>query len=190
VALLEIGGHKRTWVTDTLWEATSGGFSPQGSSFTYELNADGLVDVYLVERATLQARKLELGTGVNGLPAYPSAFSPAGDRLLVSHESSVQPRDFYIYDVRSARRERLTRSAVARLNAAALPPSQLVHYRSFDGKLISALLWVPRTSARRLQSGAGLPYGGPTGQWSETRRAEIAALVSHGYVYRAERAWL
>ena len=183
VALLEVGSHKRTWVTDTLWEATGGQFSPQGTSFTYELNADGLVDVYLVDRATLQAKKLDLGTGVNGLPAYPSAFSPTGDRLLVSHESSVQPRDFYIYDVRSARRERLTRSAVASLNAAALSPPQLVHYRSFDGKLISALLWVPPNLKRDGSNPAlVLPHGGPTGQWSDNWRAEIAALVSHGYV--------
>ena len=183
VALLDVATHKRTWATDTLWEATAGAFSPQGSSFTYTLNADGLVDVFLVDRASLKAKKLDLGAGVNGLPGYPNAFSPTGDRLLVSHESSVQPRDFYIYEGRSGRSHQLTRSAVASLNAAVMPQSQVVHYKSFDGKIISALLWVPLNLKRDGSNPAlVLPHGGPTGQWVDSFRSEIAALVSHGYV--------
>ena len=183
VALLDLGTMKRTWVTNTKWEATAGEFSPQGTSFTYTLNADGLVDVYRVDRATLKASKLDIGTGVNGLPGYPNSFAPTGERLLVSHESSVQPRDFFVYDLRARRAERLTRSAVASLTAAALPRSQLVHYLSFDGKLISALMWVPYNLKRDGTNPAlVLPHGGPTYQWSDNWSSDIAALVSHGYI--------
>jgi dipeptidyl aminopeptidase/acylaminoacyl peptidase len=183
VALLDIASHQITWATDTLWEASAGSFAPDGKSFTYLLNADGLVDVYLVDRQTLKARKLDLGGGVNSLPELPSAFSPGGDRLLVSHESSVQPRDLYVYDLRAAHGERLTRSAIASLSSAAMPPAQVVHYKSFDGKLISALMWVPYNLKRDGSNPAiVLPHGGPTGQWRDTWDPDRAALVSNGYI--------
>jgi Tol biopolymer transport system component len=38
VALLDVGSKKRTWVTDTKWEADAGEFSPDGKTFTYIVN--------------------------------------------------------------------------------------------------------------------------------------------------------
>src|SRR5579859_1440528 len=143
VALLDIATHRLRWATDTQWEATSADFSPDGRSLTYTLNADGLVDAYLVDSATLQAKKIPAGEGVNGFPGHPTSFSPSGAKLVLSHESSVQPVDLWVYDIASGHTERLTRSAIASVVIAPMPASQVVHYRSFDGKLISALLWVP-----------------------------------------------
>ena len=143
VAVLDISTRKVTWVTDTKWEANSGDFSPTGRSFTYTLNADGLIDTYVVDASSMHAEKLPLGAGLNTPAADTNSFSPSGDRLLLSHESSVQPGDFWIYDVASRRPQRLTRSAVASLGSAPMPESQIVHYKSFDGKTISALMWVP-----------------------------------------------
>ena len=183
VAVLNISDQQRRWVTDTSWDARAGDFSPDGKSFTYLLNADAVVDIYLVDAATLKGRKLEIGSGVNTLPGDPSSYSPAGDRLLISHESSAQPRDLYVLDIRSDRSARLTRSAVASLAAAALPAAQVVHYKSFDGKIISALLWIPFNLKRDGSNPAiVLPHGGPTGQWNDNWSQDIAALVSHGYI--------
>jgi dipeptidyl aminopeptidase/acylaminoacyl peptidase len=183
VAQLDIASRKITWVTDTLWEASAGSFAPDGKSFTYLLNADGLVDVYLVDTQTLKARKLDLGGGVNSLPELPSAFSPGGDRLLISHESSVQPRDLYVYDLHAGHGAPLTRSAIASLSSAAMPPAQVVHYKSFDGKLMSALLWVPYNLKRDGSNPAiVLPHGGPTGQSTDIWFPDRAALVSSGYI--------
>ena len=58
VAVLDVATKKRTWVTDTKWEAASGDFSPSGESFTYTVNADGLTDAYLVHVATMRAEKV------------------------------------------------------------------------------------------------------------------------------------
>lgn len=183
VALLDVASGERHWVTDTRWEADAGDFAPDGSAFTYTLNADGAIEVYLVDTATLKARRLELGPGLNNLPATPASFSPDGSRLLVAHESTVQPRDFYVYDLKSGRSEPVTRSAVASLASASLPATQIVHYKSFDGQLISALMWVPPNLARDGTNPAlVLPHGGPTGQWLEYFVPEVAAFVSHGYI--------
>ena len=183
VALLDIASKKITWVTDTKWETSAGDFSPDGKQFTYAINADGRSDVYLGDTSTTKSAKIPIGGGVNGLAAYPTSFSPSGNRLLLSHESSVEPGDFWVYDLASQKPKQLTYSVIASLNSAPRPPSQIVSYKSFDGKTISALLWVPFNLKRDGSNPAlVLPHGGPTGQSQDYWSPRIAAFVSRGYV--------
>jgi dipeptidyl aminopeptidase/acylaminoacyl peptidase len=187
VALLDLAekdaAKKLRWITDTRWEASAGEFSPDGNHFTYAINADGRADVFMGVTATLKAEKIPIGGGVNGFGATPNSFSPAGDRLLLSHESSVEPADFWIYDVRSSKSKQLTYSAIASLSSAPRPPSQIVSYKSFDGKTISALLWIPFNLKRDGSNPAlVLPHGGPTGQSQDYWSPRIAAFVSRGYI--------
>src|SRR5262249_50740119 len=111
VLLLDVASGKRTWVTDIRWEAMSGDFSPDGRSFTYTLNADGDVDAYVVDAASLHASKIPMEPGLSTFSANPNSYSPSGDRLLVSHESSMSPKDFWIYNLHAANSRRLTYSA-------------------------------------------------------------------------------
>jgi dipeptidyl aminopeptidase/acylaminoacyl peptidase len=183
VALLDIATKKLTWVTDTKWEASAGDFSPDGKRFTYAINADGRADVFMGDTATLKSKKIPIGGGVNGFGASPTSFSFSGDRLLLSHESSVDPADFWIYNLASGQAKQLTYSAIASLNSAPRPPSQVVSYKSFDGKTISALLWIPFNLKRDGSNPAlVLPHGGPTGQSQDYWSPRIAAFVSRGYI--------
>jgi dipeptidyl aminopeptidase/acylaminoacyl peptidase len=183
VALLDITGKKLTWVTDTKWEAGSGDFSPTGKSFTYTINGDGLIDAYLVDAKTLHAQKIPLPAGLNAPAAYPNSYSPSGDRLLLSHESSVQPGNYLVYNISSGKNQQITYTAIASLSAAAMPESHIVHYKTFDGKTISALMWVPFNLKRDGNNPAlVLPHGGPTGQVVDYWSPRVAALVSRGYI--------
>jgi dipeptidyl aminopeptidase/acylaminoacyl peptidase len=183
VALVDTATKKLTWVTDLKWEADAGEFSPDGKWFTYEVNEDGRTDGYLAETATGKATKLNLPQGLNGFSGNPSAFSPDGKRVLVSHQSSTQPGDLWVYDPAARRATQLTYSAIASLASAKLPPSQVVHYKSFDGKTISAFLWVPYNLKRDGSNpGIVLPHGGPTGQTVDSFSRFAAALASRGYV--------
>lgn len=183
VALLDLATKKLTWVTDTNWEAFAGDFSPDGKSFTYGLNEDGRTDAYLVDRVTGRAEKISLPAGLNFFTGNPTAFAPQGDRLLVSHQSSTQPGDLWVYDSAGRRATQLTFSSVASLRAAQLPPSQIIHYKTFDGKIISALLWMPFNLKRDGSNPAlVIPHGGPTGQMVDYWNTDVAALASRGYI--------
>jgi len=183
VALVDTATKKLTWVTDLKWEADAGEFSPDGKWFTYEVNEDGRTDAYLAETATGKATKLNLPLGLNGFSGNPSTFSPDGKRVLVNHQSSTQPGDLWVYDPAARRATQLTFSAIASLASAKLPPSQVVHYKSFDGKTISAFLWVPYNLKRDGSNpGIVLPHGGPTGQTVDSFSRFAAALASRGYV--------
>jgi len=183
VALVDTATKKLTWVTDVKWEADAGEFSPDGKWFTYVVNEDGRTDGYLAETATGKATKLNLPLGLNGFSGNPSTFSPDGKRVLVNHQSSTQPGDLWVYDPAARRATQLTFSAIASLASAKLPPSQVVHYKSFDGKTISAFLWVPYNLKRDGSNpGIVLPHGGPTGQTVDSFNRFAAALASRGYV--------
>jgi dipeptidyl aminopeptidase/acylaminoacyl peptidase len=183
VARLNVGSRQIHWVTDTQWEATANDISPDGKWFAYAVNEDGRSDIYLGEMATGLSHKLDFPAGVNEFAGNPHAFSPQSDRLLIEHESSTKPADIWIYNLKTRTSTQLTFSAVASLASAPLPQSQIVHYKSFDGKMISALLWVPFNLQRDGSNPAlVLPHGGPTGQTQDYWSPRIAAFVSRGYV--------
>lgn len=183
VALLDLTTKKATWVTNIEWEAGSGNFSPDGKHFTYEVNVDGRNDAYLADTATFKGTKLNVPSGMNFYAGNPSSFSPDGRRLLINHQSSTEPGDYWVYDIAKSEPHRLTYSAIASLTAANMPPSQLVHYRSFDGTIISAFAWVPFNLKRDGSNPAiVLPHGGPTGQTTDYFNRTVIALVTRGYV--------
>jgi dipeptidyl aminopeptidase/acylaminoacyl peptidase len=188
IALLDLASKKLTWVTNLQWEAEAGGFSPDGKAFTYMVNEDGRTDLYIANRdianrASVKAEKLALPTGINFSSATPRAYSVSGDRLLVAHQSSTQPEDYWIYDLHRRQIHQITFSALGGLNPERLPASQLVHYRTFDDKTISAFLWVPFNLKRDGSNpGVVIPHGGPTWQISDSFNKTALALASRGYV--------
>jgi dipeptidyl aminopeptidase/acylaminoacyl peptidase len=183
VALLDTATQKLTWVTDTQWEADARSFSPDGSSFTYTINEDGRTSAYLGDTASGRGAMLNMEPGLNTYSGNPTPYSPDSGRLLVNHQSSTQPTDLWVYDIGSRQARQVSFSAIGSLQAAKIPPSHLVHYKSFDGKVISAFLWVPYNLKRDASNpGIVLPHGGPTGQTLDSFSRGVIALVSRGYV--------
>jgi dipeptidyl aminopeptidase/acylaminoacyl peptidase len=183
IALLDVPTKKLTWATDLKWEAFSGNFSPDGKTYTYVVNQDGLTDAYLADSSSNKAEKLDLPHGLNTVSGNPTEFAPPSDRLIVSHEASNQPGDLWIYTIGRRQAEQLTFSTIASLRAIPLPASQLVHYKTFDGKIITALLWLPFNLKRDgTHPALVIPHGGPTGQVVDYWNAEVQALASRGYI--------
>ena len=182
VALLDVASKAVTWITDLKWEAGSNDFSPDGKWIAYVINEDGRQEAYVAPSAGGAPKQLAIPAGLNSLVGRPSTFSPDGSRLLVVHQSATEVADFWIYDLATGRARQLTHSAIASLDATPLPPSQIVHYKSFDGATISAFLWVPFNLERNgHNAGIVLPHGGPTGQTVDTFSRNVVALVSRGY---------
>jgi dipeptidyl aminopeptidase/acylaminoacyl peptidase len=183
IAEIDVATKKLTWVTDLKWEANAGDFAPDGKQFTYEVNEDGRSDAYLADSATRHGAKINFPAGLNSYAGNPSPFAHMGARLLVSHQSSTHPGDLWVYDIAQKTARQLTFSAIASLTAAKIPPSQLVHYKSFDGKIISAFVWVPFNLKRDGTNPAiVLPHGGPTGQTTDYFNRTVVALATRGYI--------
>ena len=183
VGLLDVASKKIRWVTDTQWEASPDHFSPDGKSFTYTINQDGRTQAFLGNTATGKSEALKMPEGLTGFAGNPSPFSPDGRQLLLDHQSSRRPNDIWDYSIASQKGKQLTQSAGASISADLLPQSQLVHYKSFDGTMISAFAWMPFNLKRDGSNAAVvLPHGGPTGQTVDYFNREAATLASRGYI--------
>ena len=181
--IVDVASKKLKWVTDVQWEAETGNFSPDGKFASYVINADGLQSTYLYDLASGKAASVPMPPGLTSPAGNSSSFSPNGTSLLLSYQSSQRPSDFWVYDIVSKKPRQLTYSAVASLNPDDLPPAALVHYKSFDGKVISAFVWMPFNLKRDGSNPAiVLPHGGPTGQVADYFYALAAALSSRGYI--------
>ena len=182
-ALLDIATKEKKWITDTQWEAFAGDFSPDGKTAIYVINADGLTTTYLYNIASGKSLAVQMGAGLTQPAGNPRSFSPDGKSLLLTHQDSRRPSDFWVYDLASGKPRQLSYSAVAGLNPSDLPAAQVVHYKSFDGQMISAFLWMPFNLKRDGSNPAiVLPHGGPTGQTVASFNSTAAALASRGYV--------
>jgi dipeptidyl aminopeptidase/acylaminoacyl peptidase len=189
VALLSVVGRQLTWMTDGQWDAKAGMFSPDGTAFAYTVNEDGREDVYLADLAggaagrAGRAERIDLPPGDTALQDNTTSFSPDGGSLLLAHADAGRPWDLWVYDRRTRRSRQLTFSALASLVPERLPASRLVHYRSFDGQVISAFLWMPFNLRRDGKSPAVvLAHGGPTGQVLDSFNSAAVALASRGYL--------
>ena len=181
VGLFNIATRQWRWVTDTRWEASPGDFAPDGKSFTYAMNVDGRRSIEFASTATLKGSTRDLPVGLNSGAGNPTSFAPDGSFLFV-HLDSTHPANLYV--LRPAGEiVQITHNESPALAAAVLPSSQLVTYKSFDGKLISAFVWVPFNLKRDGTAAAVvLPHGGPTGQTLDSFDRHAVLLASRGFV--------
>ena len=183
VALLDVASKKLRWVTDTRWDAHADSFSSDGKQFAYGINEDGRIRALIGDTATGKSRTVQMPEGLTSFEGRPTTFSPDGGKVLLTHQSSRRPNDLWSYSIADAKAQQLTKSASPNVDAALLPQSQLVTYKSFDGAKISAFVWVP-FNLKRDGSNAMvvLPHGGPTGQTPDVFNRTAAALASRGYI--------
>jgi dipeptidyl aminopeptidase/acylaminoacyl peptidase len=181
VALLSLATRKLQWLTDTQWSADGEAFTPDGRDAVYILNADGRISMRFVDLGTVKESERGVPPGINYPDAGPTPFLPDGSMLL-SHEDSSHPQELYRLAKDNALTQ-ITHNADDQLAHAVLPSSQLVTYKSFDGRLISAFVWVPFNLKRDGAAAAVvLPHGGPTGQTIDTFNGRAELLASRGFV--------
>ena len=181
VALLDLATKKLTWITNTQWQASGSVFTPDGSGAVVVFNADGRISTRFVNLKTMQQSERGVPPGLNIPSGAPTPFLPDGSMIL-SHEDSAHPQELYRLAPDNALTQ-ITHNANETLQHAVLPASQLVTYTSFDGRLISAFLWVPFNLKRDGKAPAVvMPHGGPTGQTVDDFDGRAELLASRGFV--------
>lgn len=181
-ALLDLKDGHLQWLSPTPWEQSAGSFSPDGVSVLISTNVDGRTEISTANLQGGQVLKAPLPEGFNSeAGANQNPFAPDG-RLLVAHDASNTPFDYWVLD-RAGKATRLTNFSLASLDPARLPTSRIVHYKSEDGTVISAVMLVPFNLKRDgTAPGVVVPHGGPTGQTLDRFSRLAVALASRGYV--------
>ncbi|HWE47307.1 MAG TPA: S9 family peptidase [Caulobacteraceae bacterium] len=178
-AVLDIASGRVRLASPSAWEQSSERFSPDGRTLLLLSNVDGRDVVYAFGVKTGRAHPLPLPAGKNWgylLPAY----SPQGNRLLFQHQSGSMPSEYWVSD-RTGKSARPV-TDFGHLPAGGLPPTGIVHYRSADGTMISAVLWTPFNLPRNGNAPAVvIAHGGPTDQTRDAFNRTATALASRGY---------
>jgi dipeptidyl aminopeptidase/acylaminoacyl peptidase len=183
-AVYDTTAQKLTLIKPDEWEQKAGRFAPDGHSLLMISNVDGRDVIYSYDTGSGRTETLPLPAGVNSdyygkLPAY----SPDGSRILFPHQSGNMPLDYWILERSSGKAAPVTRFALASIDPKKLPKTQIVHYRSADGTVISAFVWMPFNLPRNGHAPAvALPHGGPTGQTMDDFDRDAVALASRGYI--------
>lgn len=165
------------------WEQHAGHFSPDGARVLFVSHVDGRQVVYQYDVGAGRAQELPFPPGANAdyfgkLPV----FTSDGKHVVFPHESGTQTVDYESFDLQSRQLTQLTRLGLATIGTDVVPATRIVHYRSADGTLISAVLWVPFNASRDGSSPAVLlAHGGPTGQTEDRFDPNAVALASRGY---------
>lgn len=179
-ALYDVKAARLTLLAPAPWEQSTRGFSHDGRSLLFVTNVDGRSVVQLYDLATRRAKEIGLPPGVNtdyfgNLPAL-----TADGRVVFPHQSGSRSVDYWVHELASGRSTQITQLATA--TATAVPETRVVTYASFDGTLVSAILWVPANAARDGRNAAVvIAHGGPTGQTEDRYDTDAIALVSRGY---------
>ncbi len=183
-ALLDVDAKTLHLLAPDGWDQTSGHFVAGGASLIFSRNVDGRVTLARYVVANGAVSPIGLATGVNGeASGAGSSVSPDGRRLLIQHQASNAPFDYWIADLTRGTAAPVTRLGLASIDPARLPAAQVVHYASADGTTISALLWMPFNLQRNATAPAiVLPHGGPTGQTVDSFNRTAIALASRGYL--------
>ncbi len=180
-AFFDVATRKTTPVKPDPWEQFSGSITPDGRTMVFTSNVDGRADLLAASGGAV--KPLALPPGLNAEARGGESVSPDGAELLVTHEASNTANDYWTIDLNTGAERQLTRLGIASVSPSILPPSHIVHYKSEDGTVISALLWMPFNLKRDGRApGVVFPHGGPTGQTTDYFSRTVQSLASRGYV--------
>jgi dipeptidyl aminopeptidase/acylaminoacyl peptidase len=123
--------------------------SPDGRTLAVSVDRDGSSRVELIDTTTLRTRlAARLPAGQLPAPVTPRGvwtlqWSPDGREVAFSFGSARMFSDVFSVNAASGAITQWTKSAVGGIDTATLPEPEIVRWKSFDGRMISGVLYRP-----------------------------------------------
>jgi dipeptidyl aminopeptidase/acylaminoacyl peptidase len=194
---------------NSAWDLDASEISGDGKMFAYTINRDGFSELYVVPLGAFSSKMNDatvLGSNKQSvrLPAQGIVggleFSKDGNTLAFTFNSAKYNSDIWLYDLRSKQLTQTTKSSRSDIPQDSFVEPQLIKFKSFDGREISAWFYVPKLSqvkfadenkkySAKLEKGdlkASLPviisvHGGPEGQERPGFNPLYQYYLSRGY---------
>ena len=134
-----------------LWDLDATAISRDDKNFAYTINREGFSQLYI---STIEKKPnpkagfdLNLITQNTELPANGIVggleFSKDANKLAFTLSSAKNPTDIWIYDLRTKKIIQLTKSSRSGIPQSSFVAPELIKYKSFDGREISAWYYLP-----------------------------------------------
>ena len=141
LAYLDLKTLKWTSLTTAIpWDVEQLTLSEDGRTLAFAADVDGISRLYLFHTATRTCHS------VRGLPAgliYGLNFHKNNRDLGIVINNAHSPSDVYSLNIRTSKLERWTFSETGGLNISRFVEPKLIRWPSFDGRIISGLLYRP-----------------------------------------------
>jgi dipeptidyl aminopeptidase/acylaminoacyl peptidase len=159
---LDLGTHKTTVLTPNLkWDVGEVDLSRDGHWIAFEANEDGVSTLHVLDATAgkeVPVPKLPVGV-IRGIH-----WRDHSRELALTLSTSSQPGDVYSVDLASGKVERWTFSETGGLNTSGFSEPQLIHWKSWDERSISAFLYKPPAKFSGKRPVIIDIHGGPEGQ--------------------------
>jgi dipeptidyl aminopeptidase/acylaminoacyl peptidase len=160
---IDLSSKQHTYLSGNIpWDVDEFDLSDNGKMIAFVTNEDGFGVLHLLDIASRKEKRVpELPKGiVSGVTWHKNNRDLAFD--LSSARSSS---DVYSLDVQTGKVERWTFSETGGLNTANLPEPELIHWKSWDGRMISGFLYRPPAKFTGKRPVIINIHGGPEGQF-------------------------
>jgi dipeptidyl aminopeptidase/acylaminoacyl peptidase len=165
LAHIDLETKQATYLTTSIhWDVERFDLTRDGKMLAFVTNEDGATVLHV--RDTTNGKEMplpKLPAGVMGAVRWHQNGHEVGFSLNNSRGSG----DCYSVDVSSGKAERWTTSESA-VKTDAFPQAELIHWKSFDGKMISGFLYKPPAKFTGKRSVLVVIHGGPEGQSQPT----------------------
>ncbi len=109
-------------------------------------------------------------------------FSKNSARMAFYLNGDRSPSNLFVYDFKTKQAKQLTQALSKDINPNHLVDAQVIRFKSFDGMVIPAIYYKPKSaSATNKVPAIVLVHGGPGGQATRGYYAQVQHLVNHGY---------
>ncbi len=160
--LLDTRTGKKTGVSDEIeWDVEAWQVSPDGKILAFTTNENGRSVLHFRDTRTLQ----EIDTPI--LPAAQFSqlrWHPTLPHLALTINDPNSPSDVFEIDVPGKKMIRWTNSKPASFDAPLAANAEIVQWKSFDGKMISGILYRPAAKFSGPRPVIVSIHGGPEGQ--------------------------
>lgn len=159
---MDLGSHKVTVLTPALkWDVDEAALSKDGRWIAFVANEDGISVLHVLDtKANKEVPVPKLPVGV----MFGITWRNNSREVAFSLSTASQPYDTYSLDLASGKLERWTFSETGGLNISGFSQPQLIHWKSWDERSISAFLYKPSARFAGKRPVIINIHGGPEGQ--------------------------
>jgi dipeptidyl aminopeptidase/acylaminoacyl peptidase len=162
LAYVDFATKKFNYLTSQIpWDVDEFDLSRDGKNIAFVVNEDGFGVLHLLDTQSHREERLpNLPKGIIYGVRWHNNNRDLGFNLTSAHS----PSDVYSLDVTTGKLDRWTFSETGGINTANLPQPELIHWKSWDGKMISGFLYRPPAKFSGKRPVMVEIHGGPEGQ--------------------------
>jgi dipeptidyl aminopeptidase/acylaminoacyl peptidase len=166
------------------WDVEALAISPDRRLIGYEVNVEGLSELYVMDLKRGETTKAELGE-TPGVVNGPLAFSPDSSRIAFSYSKATGPLDIYIWNLKTSDIYRATSSSTGGMPSKSFSTPELVHFPTFDedkrGEPRMIPAWFYKSPEGERSPVIVMVHGGPESQSRPRFDFRIQYFLNKGY---------